>query len=659
MDQNEKKYMEEEHAHPLDEQTLQRFVDGRLDATEQEALQIRLKRDATSRRRLDALREEDRLIGHSLEALSEPPVKISEKVMTVLYAEFNKRQNLIRARRFRRRLFMTLSAAAVLMLTVMFIQPRPPAGVYVSGRGVLDQSNKGKIAFEKGVRFYEGDVLITGVGQFMRVRLSEGSLVELGEYSQLKVVRFKDNLVRTELESGRVRVLVSDQNQEFIVRALEDEVRAAPGASIDLRKPRPVNAVWPHWAEPFQVSELDPRSNSVRERTPACLFVSKGQAELVVRKSGQTPVLVSTRQVICFGRNQKPTLPLQIGAVPAGQEDRWFEENSIPQDRAQLGLLEPIAWDKLSARMGLKTDLPGGQTAADEMSEVFREFDSANAIIDPSARAEALGKGLLRLRSAAERLVLRDARRWRERTIEGLVHYERGRALLATKHKKSQAAARDAFLDACIAFEEALSGGDEVEAEKQYMNKGNGENDSVKAPGLATLSAPKIEKHTRLSDLSPDEEAYLFAVFFKPWSEYHLMQTVRLAGSDDEGLASEERDPATGFKKAEAVLGRSVEILAARYGLGMALEQAGRLDKAEAAFRDLESTSVAGHGRGSRACAEGLRQAALVKLAEMFSRHGDQAKLQNTLDLFRIRYPLDTHTRAGIALRSIEKQKTP
>jgi len=54
--------------------------------------------------------------------------------------------------------------------------------------------------------------------------------------------------------------------------------------------------------------------------------------------------------------------------------------------------------------------------------------------------------------------------------------------------------------------------------------------------------------------------------------------------------------------------------------------------------------------------AQGLRQAALVRLAELSAKAGKKGQLRNVLDIFRVRYPLDTHSRAGIAIRSIASQ---
>lgn len=627
----------------LDEQTLQRYLDGRLSSEEQHSVSEGLKRSPEARRKLDALREEERLLRGALERLSEPPVKIAEKVMTQLYAEHNRHMTIIRTRRFRNRLVAALSVAALLLIAVMSLQPRESAGRFLAGPGVTrlrDGAERKQLT--KQDRFYPGDRLLTAKGQFARLMLADGSVLDLGEHSELKIEQFGTEKWLLLLTSGTVRVRVAKETAQAAVEVFGDEIRVDARSDAEISVARRLDTVWPDIADPWQndVSSVS-RAGSGERR--ARLSVFKGSAQIVGGEMDRS-TRVSAEQTLLFAPHVTTIEDTRIQRVLPREDEEWFQvTGNGPKDRAMLGLLGAFEWRSLGSRMGLLADLPGGQDALKEISSAFATLELASATIEPEARAQRLGKGLQSLRSASEVLVLSDPRRWRGRTLEGLVHFDRARVLLGFESEEARGKAKDAFLAALVAFEEALTGGETVEAPKG----------TPKAPGLAKLPAPAISLNTRVNDLAPDEHAFLLAAFYKPWAQYHL--SCLMGKNESESTAEATgKDAAKSFSAVHDLMGRSVEVLVCRYGWALSMRLTGNMEEAEAKLRDLASTSLAGLSKKARACTEGLRQASLVNLATIFAATNEDAKLREILDTFRIRYPSPNDSRVEAVLKPLE-----
>src|ERR1043165_457 len=72
---------------PIDELQLIRYLDGRLGSAQKQEVEDLLRTSAAARRRLDALREEEKLLREALETLSEPSKRLSDKVIAAIHSD--------------------------------------------------------------------------------------------------------------------------------------------------------------------------------------------------------------------------------------------------------------------------------------------------------------------------------------------------------------------------------------------------------------------------------------------------------------------------------------------------------------------------------------------------------------------------------------------
>ncbi|MCZ7646747.1 MAG: FecR family protein [Planctomycetota bacterium] len=626
---------------PLDEQELQRFIDGRLDTERQEALQGRMKHDAAARRALDGLREEDQLLRAALEPLSEPQGKLAEKVLGTLYDEHRQRMRLLRARRVRRMVLGAVGMAAAVMLAVLFIQPREQAGSVLSGSGVgLLQRDGAVQPLQAGQPFYDGDTLVTAHGQFARVRLSDGSVLDLDEDGKLHVEQTKNASPIVLLSAGRMGVEVGAQSLDLTVKTTvgaPDVVRAPASASLDIWLAAPSAARWPAWAAAWEPEA--PAAPGVRR---VMLTVREGSAYVFSPGRAQ-PLALAADRCTLFGGDLPVSAGREIDAFQAldNRREDWARFEAGPQDRPLLGLLEPWKPETLGQDLGLTRDLPGGAATEADVQRALQQMAEALRIAEPADRAQRLGAAQQALRGATQNLLLRDERRYLERTLEGLAHYERGRALLAERAGSSRADARNAFLAAAVAFHEALAGGGAEEAGVEV------------AKPLGERPLPEIRLLSQLSGFAAPMQGKLYATFYRPWAllQLRLLDDPAAPHAGDSDVLA--LDEAKLFEQAQAMLGSSIEAFAAQYGRARALARQGRADDACAEFEKLACVSVAGLSKAAHVELDGLRQAAHVELIRLYAGGANAPALELWMDAFQLRFPLDLDSRAGQALREV------
>lgn len=624
-----------EGAAPVFGVELQRYMDGRLSPAEQQQLEERLKTDAATRRTLDAMREEVKLLREGLEHLSEPPYKIADKVMQGVYEDYRRRMAAVRARRLRNRFVAALSAAALLMLAVWMVRPRDPAGEVASGNRVNLLRGDVLEPLSKHGKLHEGDVLVTGRGEFARLRFADGSIVDLDEDSRLVVETVRNGTAILQLEAGRAGIEVGGENLGFTLKTGAGQLQADPGAALDVWLPAPSVARMPQGLDAWKAAA--PAEKPGAAPGVVALAVQDGTVYIHTPDYPRGLAIEALRRVV-FG----PGKPLNGGGVLAAphaldsRREAWAAaDGSGPQDRVLLGLFAPFDFQDLSRRFGLQGDLPGGETAAKAMQTALSELQAAGAAVQPADIAARLSHGQQLLREVAQGFPLSFEGRRRARVLEGLAHYERGRVLQALNTAQGRSGAQAAFLAATVAFNEAMSGG-------------SGEESVPRAPGLAELKlAPRVDAATRLRDLSADESAFLLAEFYRPWALFHMQET----GAAAEMPAS---DAVQAFDAALELCGRSVEGLAARYGKALALQRAGRTSEALAALDELSGTSVAGLNNDSLALAHGLRQAAHVERVRIHAVAGQSEGVNAASEEFRTRYPLDADGPAGQAIRDLQ-----
>lgn len=620
---------------PIPEIELQRYLDGRLSPDAQRSFDEKLKAHPAARRTADAMREEARLLREGLESLSEPPYKIADKVMAGIYEDYRKRTAAIRARRMRNRFLVTLSAAAMLMLAVYFVRPRDPAGALASGNhaGILQANGKVE-TLAKGGKIYEGDVLVTARGEFVRLRLADGSALDLDESSRLRIEQVRNRTTSLMLESGRMGIVVGAESMGFSIKLPAGHLQAEPGAQLDVWLPAPNAAIMPQGLGAWTAHPPESKTGVAGQ---ACLTVREGTAYIVTTEYPRGLAVAHARRV-CFG----PGISANTGVaftVPQALDSRneaWAaSEGAGPQDRCVLGLFAPFDFSDLGHRFGLTEQLPGGEVSNKAMQAALTQLTDANNMLDPVARATRLSQGQQGLREVTQGFPLIYEGRRRARVLEGLAHYERGRVLLAQDTPQSRSGAEAAFLASSVAFQEALVGDQD-------------ENAQLRMTGLTELKlAPKVAANSRLKDFSADESALLLAQFYRPWALYHLHELNAGAGGEDLNI------PAL-FEGACDAMGRSAESLAARYGKAKALQQAQRGKEALSTLEELSISSVAGVNDDARALTEGLRQTAHVERARIAAAANDLAGLNTVSEEFRMRYPLEAESAAGREIRAIQ-----
>ncbi|MCY3021701.1 MAG: hypothetical protein NTW87_22035 [Planctomycetota bacterium] len=454
-------------ADPVDEVLLTRYIEGRLDMIERLGVEDMLRTNAAARRRLDALREEEELIREALGSVSEPSVRLSDKVIAALHTEERVRQQALRARRVRRHVFAVLSAAAMLVLCVWLVSPRDSMGTAISGTpAALVTPNGDRRILTKDMRVFEGDRVVTAQGQFVRLRLTNWAVLDIDEHSKLRVDRSRP-APTFHLEAGRVGVRT--QKQEVIIRLAQGTARISAGALVDVWLPEPADAVWPALLEP------SPHERDVRGTTgvppvadvraaPAVVTVISGTAYVANEKlPGGIPLDSGSRALLW--PQKRAVMPLDLAGsrvLNARQGSTWHAlEGLSPQDRTVIGLLERPDFEDLGRRLSMT-----GNTSEPVMKAVSQALGllrDAMQTAAPQDRADKLAAAQQALRLAYAPLKAHDEHRVLGRLLEGLAHLERGRALMAVltsspngKAAETRNAAIAAFDAARVALEETL-----------------------------------------------------------------------------------------------------------------------------------------------------------------------------------------------------------
>ena len=196
----------------MDELTLHRYLDGRLDEQQRVAVEAALRADPTARRTLEALREEANLLGVAMEAQIEPPSgvgRLGARVVATLHLEERSRVASLRTRKLFRRTIWAASFAAALALCFLLVRPRTPAGSFLSGTHATLTVHGEKREAEKGVHVYDGDGISTEKGQFVRLGLSGAQIVDIDEASELSIAKNGSPAI-LRMSHGRIGVKVAD-----------------------------------------------------------------------------------------------------------------------------------------------------------------------------------------------------------------------------------------------------------------------------------------------------------------------------------------------------------------------------------------------------------------------------------------------------------------
>ena len=636
----------------MDELNLHRYMDGRLDERERRGVEEALRHDPAARRTLDALREESRLIAGALENQSELSRRLSDKVIAQLHIEERSRVSLLRTRRLFRRAASAAAIAAALVLCFFLVKPRASAGSIVSGSNATVTVHGEKHDAQKGTRLYEGDELATGRGQFVRLELADGSRLDLDENSRLSIER-SGSQPQVRLILGRVEVTAAANSEALRVEALELHSEIAPGTQAEIWLPEAAQAQWPSMF--YALDHFSNTENSAREvkldqalAKPelALLTVFKGVARISLSKNSElAPVLEGVRAAVSNSEITRRRVKLSGSRVlelrDAGSLSARDPGNAKALDWVRIGLLSNPEFENMGRKLGLLNNAPSLEQTPARIGEALRQLDGS--LRDPShvQRAEAIAAAQQALRLACEALPKEDTRRGYGLMLEGLAHFEEGRARFMLRNAAGSDA-RTSFEAARVAFDGALEFG-----------RKPGDTSAEWQAAFAGGATPQLQ------DLPPQAQASLVAEFKRAAALYWKAR----ASHNEPELARDIDEASAAFLKLHEGLGRSVESLAAL--LGQALSDELHADdasrsKALDALQILAAKPLTGSEPQARRSFEGVRQSAMLELVRINaqSRDGregrDGREARKTLDAardFTLLYPLESRSPAAEAVK--------
>jgi hypothetical protein len=643
---------------PVDEVLLSRYLEGRLDETERRALEELLRTNAAARRRLDALREEERLLREALETLSEPSVRLSDAIIAKLHAEERARCQAVRVQRVRRHVFTVLAAAASLLLCVWLVRPRDAAGTLVSGTAASLTTPAGdRRVLNKDSRVYEGDRIGAALGQFVRLRLAGDAILDIDEQTRLLIARSRP-APALELEAGRIGVRT--EREDVQVHVPQGVVRVAPGSLVDIWLPRPAEIAWPGALEPLASVASAPAAATAE--LPAVVTVLAGAADVTnampagtvtVSGGGRAVFQNATRSIVAVDLRRSRALDVRQGRS-------WHALDGVaPEGRAVIGLLDQPDFADLGRRLRMTDGAP--QQVVQAVAEPLAQLQAAMRATDAAQRAEQLAAAQQALREACAPLKAGDERRAFGRVLEGLAHLERGRALVAPPAGSDVTrllAAAAAFDAARVAFEEAL---------KTETETGADQADGKPLWARQIAEGPSVT----IRELSPANQSALLAAFNHAVARYWLARTQAAALSVASGEAAAiepaavrtlAQEAAKELNAVGALLGRSVEAVAARLAESLALEAAAAIPdgdaktlraKAVQTFGEVLDTPLAGWNEPARRYGDGIRQAALLALVRTHLTVGDMTEAGTAAADFNLLYPLADATAPARQIRGL------
>jgi hypothetical protein len=602
---------------PIDELQLIRYLDGRLEGAQKQEVEDLLRTNAAVRRRLDALREEERLLREALETLSEPSKRLSDKVISTLHTEERFRLQAIRNKRLRRNLVWGLGVAASFVLCVWLMKPRDSMGSAVAGTGgtvVLPTGERRP--FGKNNSFYEKDQIVTAAGQFLRLRVSNEAQIDLDERSKLVVEKNKPEPA-FRLESGRLGLQTAQQ--DVIVRLPQGMIRVTAGSVVDVWLPLVAKAEWPEWL--MTPPMLGTASAKARgdNGLPAIVTVISGSVSAnndVVSGEG---VQTTQGNRLPLYKNQTPVAKsvdlTSSRVIETRRGNSWHgadvaaSASTGPQDRALIGLFDKPDFKELGQRLGMTKNTP------EAVATALNQLQDGMMTGDPLARAEKLAAGQQALRAAYEPLASDDERRDFGRMLEGLAHLERGRSLMM-KQSPDRVAAHAAFDAARVAFEEAIRQDGTPDTKPDWARQ-------IAAGTSVTLR-----------ELSATNQSAVLAAYNHAVAQVWLMV-------DEPATKVRGAEAAKEFESLRSDLSKAVEGMAARLAHGMILQSSGKNEKAIEAYAEVLAVPMAGWSDSTRRYGDGLKQASLEAMAKLYRQMQQIDKLRMTQRDFAILYPLD------------------
>jgi hypothetical protein len=618
-----------ESAGTVDELQLQRYLDGRLTTRERLVIDDLLKTSAAARRTLDALREEESLLRDALESRIEPSRRAGDKVMVTLHNEERFRLHALRNKRLRRQVVGIMAAAACLFLIVWLVKPREAAGTQISGTlATVITPNNDKKRISRSASIYEGDQIVTTTGEFIRVLLAGGAILDMDENSKATIG--KGAAASVQVDAGRIGLDLRNARADVYVYVPQGTALAATGSHLDVWLPgKKAEMRWPEMLVrtpagaapaattdmPAIITVISGSAHVGNQKYPEGLKITEGQRTFLTPTDSHTDLINIAASQVFDSRNEK-SWHASEGAGPGGY--------------TLIGLLDRPHFLELATALKLT------QKDNAALHEALRQLQGAMATIDAAQRAEKLAAGQTAIRNALAALNTNDQAFQFGRMLEGLAHFDRGQTLLR-QEKPDRSAANAAFAAAAVAFEEAQQ--------------------QVSIPGLPTVARERFawaaqliigDNIRTLNELAPIDHSDLRSAFNHAVAVYWRLQT---SSEDDDEAAA--RNVAQEFSDLRAKLGRSIESLAARLGEALSYKLAGKREKTIDALQQLLSVNLEGSIEAPRAAGDGIKQAALLELVRLHIESGDKKKAHDAAHDFKILFPLDADSPVAKEIESL------
>lgn len=516
----------------LPEERLLQYAEGRLPPEESRAVEAHLRECPACARTLEALRVEERLLYEALEPLEEPEGAPGERVLRILSAEARRSLRRLQAGKWRRAAAALVAAAAMLAVIAWWSSPPLRAGLFLGGEArLIDPAGRG-FSLRPNRPFRVGDVVETGRGKQARLRLDDGSLVELDERTRLSF-RLEGPAFRLRLERGRCRITTPESCAARFAGVLTARTKAVStrlgrGTTAELWLAEPCKATVPRLlaALPETLPVFRPEAAKKRETTAdgTVLTVERGAVAFRVAEDSSEQTLGSGRRALFVEGVAEP----RLSACRPPEFGEWLREGLMVAEPPAVRPLPVLGFDAvpdwyvLGRRAGLLRRLPGGveteSPTFEQLREALDKLAATSEIRKPLARAAALAEGGALLRQAVGALELHSPRRCSGRILEGLAHFERGLIFdelrvaaeefsgdrdEKPRHSAGLDESHNAFLAAAVAFEEGLETTEEATAGTEKAS-------SVAAGNFELTGRPTLKQTAR---------------FLLPWARFRAALT--------------------------------------------------------------------------------------------------------------------------------------
>ncbi|MCX7804458.1 MAG: hypothetical protein N3A38_04625 [Planctomycetota bacterium] len=596
----------------VEEIALIRLIEERLEGDALSRVEAHLRGCAECRRRADALREEEALLREALRREADADIRVAERVLAEIYARERDRRRKDRARRAGRMVLALVAAAAAVLLAVGVWLSRIPAASVILVQG-CPSGSVGPNAPILGAAIRAGDLVETARGQTARLRLGEGSILDMYELTRVRLERCDSFSARLVLDAGEIHVSLHPSSRGVLAMVPGGAVEGVSGefgVAVAAREP------YFAYALDGGISAPPPADGTPRAGRSICR-VSVPAGDVRVSEPSDTPLQLTGDREAFLGAGESGIIvrarPIQGG--PRWMRGQWAGPAASLAAWQHYGMASGPDWIALLSSPAAAHLKVGG--AAEDWVEFERLVGRARSAASPVESAAAMTGAAALVRKATAHIAPTDVRAPLARLMESLAQFERGHYLALAGH--------DADAQAALAMASDLARG--LEAGRLGPETGG-----RSATGDEALLAAHLE-------------------FFRALA-YLRLGTLLLTGPDRRA-ADEALQTASGeIDRFVAERPRCIERLLLD-GLARArIEEArGNFDRAADLLRQVFDADPIGLDGRVRATVEGARRAAALRLIRVMAARGRQTSEAAALfDEIYSRWFQDMHSSFGRAI---------